>query len=581
MAAVQQLFFQLSGHGTTSLALRATLDRSPVDRSPAIRADELLTTFDAAYSQDAAQTIRMLLYVRDKKDGLGMRQLFCTIFMHLWRRATGPAMKGVGKIDGSMEEDAPRPGTPRAGTTVPLTAAQCHLCRHQLLSLLPRIPDYGSWKDLVLLAQSDATLRAAIVPLFAAQLQEDRLRLLNAPPTLPDAPARQEDDRDKASRRPGHRRISTAAKWFPSTHSKYRNSPLVAEVRAILGLTEATMRKNYLSPLRAHLALIEHELSQPGSSGRTPVTGLTSPRSAEVGARDGDGVAAGRTRLDNGACADSGVACAGGAPSLTQPPMAGTLAPPALPPATTPGEEHPPPVIPPIPQVAAARYQSALRRRGLVVQTGHSPDHATTVARPPIQQLYHLTQQALLSSERDIAAILALRPYLIGPEMGATAVICDLPATGGDEAAATTLSYRTVALSVALMRGWPRHVYRCALPLSPIPPDEVAVPPSSTTSLTDSRALTPTMLYELVAGASEELTAVIVVSPHGLPSSLCGYAGPPLLWWRPTGRPLVREASPRCTEVHGFHAKLFAAIVKGAPPTLEGIVHEELARYTV
>jgi hypothetical protein len=107
------------------------------------------------------------------------------------------------------------------------------------MEALSHVPYYGSWKDLVLIAGTTPSTIPTIASLFAGRLVMD-LSLMK-----------------------GRKKVSTAAKWFPSPRTKMGKSPLAHEVRLLLGeLTEASMRRMYLSPLRHYLGLVEIKMSK-------------------------------------------------------------------------------------------------------------------------------------------------------------------------------------------------------------------------------------------------------------------------------------------------------------------------------
>lgn len=151
--------------------------------------------FSEAYNSNSKQFIQTLFYLRDKRRGLGLRHLFHQGFVFL------------------VHQDV------------------CYL------DLLGRIPCYGSWKDLVVIAGLIPISVSRIAVLFASQLTTDLVSM-------------------KAGRR-----VSTASKWYPSPRSREGKSPLVLSIRQLLKVNEADMRRLYLSPLRHHLGIIEIKMS--------------------------------------------------------------------------------------------------------------------------------------------------------------------------------------------------------------------------------------------------------------------------------------------------------------------------------
>jgi len=108
----------------------------------------------------------------------------------------------------------------------------------QMYKLLSFIPRYGCWKDLVLIADTDSSAVPLVATLFAKRFLAD-LKLMRS-----------------------GKRISTAAKWYPSARSKRGRSPLTAAVQNILDTNEAGLRRGYLSPLRHYLDLVEIKMAR-------------------------------------------------------------------------------------------------------------------------------------------------------------------------------------------------------------------------------------------------------------------------------------------------------------------------------
>lgn len=96
---------------------------------------------------------------------------------------------------------------------------------------LQYVPEYGSYKDLIKIGGDDNPM---VEELFGAQLLADIHSL-----------ARGES-------------VSLAAKWIPSEGSV--NCGLTKAVAALLDVNMATLRKTYLSPLRAQLKLVESKM---------------------------------------------------------------------------------------------------------------------------------------------------------------------------------------------------------------------------------------------------------------------------------------------------------------------------------
>ena len=154
-----------------------------------------LSDLQQAYCLDPEGTARLLFYWRDRNRGLGQRTKFHLAYTYL------------------VHQDS------------------------RYLHLLPQIPVYGCWKDLVILAGMISIAVEPIAQLFAQQLQLDQVAM-----------------------RAG-KYISTAAKWFPSSHAKHGRTILTQRVQVLLAVTEEGMRRTFLTPLRYYLQLAEVHLS--------------------------------------------------------------------------------------------------------------------------------------------------------------------------------------------------------------------------------------------------------------------------------------------------------------------------------
>jgi hypothetical protein len=150
---------------------------------------------EQAYLQSPQETARLIFYWRDRNKGLGRRNLFYVAFHYLVERDPG------------------------------------------FLQLLPQVPIYGCWKDLVVLADTLPIALEPIAKIFADQLRKDQLAM-----------------------RVG-KYVTTAAKWFPSSHAARGRSALTQRVQELLEVTEEQMRRNFLSPLRHYLQTAERHLS--------------------------------------------------------------------------------------------------------------------------------------------------------------------------------------------------------------------------------------------------------------------------------------------------------------------------------
>ena len=106
-----------------------------------------------------------------------------------------------------------------------------HKLRH-LVSLLPYIPDYGCWKDLLVLIGTPA--ESAVINLFTSQLVKDYVSYSKG----------------------GY--ISMAAKWVPNENGSHdRQYGTFGKLAKRLGITKKTLRKQYVVPLRQYLGVTE------------------------------------------------------------------------------------------------------------------------------------------------------------------------------------------------------------------------------------------------------------------------------------------------------------------------------------
>lgn len=107
-----------------------------------------------------------------------------------------------------------------------------------LLGLLPHIPNYGYWKDLLVLMGTPA--ETAVIKLFGDQLIRDYISYHSHVPGL----------------------ISMAAKWTPNEHSSsdIRHNTY-GKITRYMGVSRKILRKEYLVPLRQYLPVTEQLIS--------------------------------------------------------------------------------------------------------------------------------------------------------------------------------------------------------------------------------------------------------------------------------------------------------------------------------
>lgn len=154
---------------------------------------DLQAIVDQLIIEQPSKLLKFLFYLRDKKKGLGYRDLFYQNYTRFCRVYP----EGLKHLD--------------------------------------KIPSYGSWKDLVALVERDSNLfLAPVTTLFASQMKKD----------LEDVQST--------------KKISTAAKWFPSSSKHILHSA----IRKELNINSENLRKKYLTPLRKALQLCEIYMSR-------------------------------------------------------------------------------------------------------------------------------------------------------------------------------------------------------------------------------------------------------------------------------------------------------------------------------
>ena len=160
--------------------------------------DEIYDRFLLAYNENPALALVWLFFARDCRGGCGERRTFRAIFKRFACENESVAIR-----------------------------------------LLPLIPDFGRWDDLIDIAFADVPLsvRDESFQILHKQIQNDIMRC----------------NHDLS--------ISVLAKWIPSSNSSSRESRQRAEVlRNVFGWTPKQYRKN-LSGLRKHLDVTERKMS--------------------------------------------------------------------------------------------------------------------------------------------------------------------------------------------------------------------------------------------------------------------------------------------------------------------------------
>ena len=160
--------------------------------------NEIWSHFYKAYNENPALSVLWLMFARDCRDGCGERRTFRVIFERLCRENSDMAVK-----------------------------------------LIPLIPFYGRWDDLVAVFCGDVPckVRDAALDAIRKQLDDD---LTNAKAGKP---------------------ISLMAKWIPSAVTSSKTTVRNAErLRNALGMTPREYRKTF-SKLRKHIGVVEQQIS--------------------------------------------------------------------------------------------------------------------------------------------------------------------------------------------------------------------------------------------------------------------------------------------------------------------------------
>lgn len=155
----------------------------------------MLQKFLPAFREDELLAMKWLFFARDVRGGLGERVLPRTLFRHI-------------------------AADPRYSTKV---------CK-----LLPLLPEFGRWDDLMSLLSTP--LKNDVAGIISKQLQADVAGM----------------NRDES--------ISLCAKWLPSVKAGTRSSALAAELCKLMGVKEVEYRRQ-LSMLRKHIGVIEQKMS--------------------------------------------------------------------------------------------------------------------------------------------------------------------------------------------------------------------------------------------------------------------------------------------------------------------------------
>ena len=160
--------------------------------------NKIWTEFLTAYNENPVLAVVWLFQARDCREGLGERRTFRVIIQRL----------------ASENPDL-------------------------VIKLLPLIPEYGRWDDVVEIFCGDVPckVRDAALELIAKQLHEDAGNAMSGEP------------------------VSLVAKWLPSLATSSKDTRRKAEqIRTALGVTPKQYRK-VLSSLRSYLKIVEQKIS--------------------------------------------------------------------------------------------------------------------------------------------------------------------------------------------------------------------------------------------------------------------------------------------------------------------------------
>lgn len=155
-----------------------------------------LSKFCEAIKEDMVTAVKWLFYLRDVREGLGERDSFVTLFMGLY----------------SYDHDV-------------------------AIKVLPLIPEYGRWKDvidLLSIVNDDMELADAIYNLIDKQIKEDCIHMVNG------------------------ESISLLAKWLPSINASKKSRVVAMRIYRKIGLIARDYRK-LLSNLRNYIDVTERK----------------------------------------------------------------------------------------------------------------------------------------------------------------------------------------------------------------------------------------------------------------------------------------------------------------------------------
>lgn len=151
--------------------------------------------FEDSFKENCIDTVKWLFYLRDIREGLGERDSFVHLFYRLYE-----------------------------------------INHYVAIEVLPLIPEYGRWKDLIDLLDlndsDDNPLSNAIYNLIATQLKKDLISMTEEKP------------------------VSLAAKWMPSINASVRTRRVALKLSRRLGFISADYRK-MLSALRKYIDVTE------------------------------------------------------------------------------------------------------------------------------------------------------------------------------------------------------------------------------------------------------------------------------------------------------------------------------------
>ena len=160
-----------------------------------ISEEQLVSLLEKSWAEDALDTLRIVFNARDCRGGKGERALFRRAMQ--WMASTHP---------------------------------ETVLCN------MKHVPEFGRWEDLIWFMEFGPAFEERACQMFAKQLKADRAAMMRGDV------------------------VTLCAKWAPTERGKHdKLFHAAAKIRQRMGeLTPAQYRKQYLTPLRTYLKVVEH-----------------------------------------------------------------------------------------------------------------------------------------------------------------------------------------------------------------------------------------------------------------------------------------------------------------------------------